>query len=490
MIVAAKQQLKMLSSAEMHLLHAGSCELLSRVGVRVTHTGIAKMLLERGAQRRGERILLSRELVEGALAQSARSIHFGAPDPAYSFTINGADNRVKFGTGGQALYLVQRTSNGWAKKPAGTEDLRKIVALCNQLHQVDFITRPVECDLPDDQKDVAKAKIFRQFCTKPMNLANLFKPERLESVLEIVGDPAYLSFIVSLVSSPLTMDSSAGEKLLALVQKDIPVAISSCPQGGTTAPFSEVGELLQLNAELLFGLVLANSARPGARVLYRGIPVTANLHSDASPRWCQPDSIRRLALAAQICRFYNLPCCGTAGVSDEAEPTAQGLSEKVLSWVYEAACGGQYINSALGMLEQVVSVAYYQYVLDDYALKLVKEKFRKNPSLEASQLVLNAALEVLSCFGVQPEEKTEAELLARIRHVENALEPYEEAYMEKQLEIIEKAVHQGSSTVFIKAARKGLREGYLYRGKKIEAPLDLSVVEERLAQGRLAEKNF
>ncbi|HAP31666.1 MAG TPA: hypothetical protein DCQ14_01230 [Firmicutes bacterium] len=480
MIVTEKQQLKMLSSAEMQLLHEGSCSLLSRVGVKVTHAGIAALLLASGAQCKGDRIMLPQDMVKNALAQSARIIQFEAPDPAYSFTVNGPENQVKFGTGGQALYVVQRTSNGWVRKSAGTDDLKQIIVLCNQLKQVDFITRPVECDLPDEQKDVAKAAVFRRYCSKPINLANLVKLARLAEVLEIIGNRAHLSFIISLVSSPLVMDSSAGDKFVAIVQKDIPVAISSCPQGGSTAPFSEVGELLQLNAELLFGFVLANVVRPGAKVLYRGIPITANLYSDASPRWCQPDSIRRVALAAQLCRFYNLPCCGTAGVSDQAVPSAQGISEKVLSWVYEAACGGQYINSALGMLEQVMSVSYYQYVIDDIALGIVKEKFSKAQSLAISQLALSAALEVLGCFGIEPDEKMEAELSARIRHIENGLEPYNETYIEDQLAVIEKAVNKSSSTVFMKAARKGLREGYLYKGARLDASLDLAAVAERL----------
>ena len=119
-----------------------------------------------------------------------------------------------------------------------------------------------------------------------MNLANLVKVERLDEVLEIVGNPSYVSFIISLVSSPLVMDSAAGEKFMTLVEK-IFLSPSLAALRGKHGPFSEVGELLQLHAELLFGFVLANIIRPGARVLYRGIPITANLYTDGSPRWCQ-----------------------------------------------------------------------------------------------------------------------------------------------------------------------------------------------------------
>ncbi len=480
MIISEMQQIKMLSPAEMQLIHGGALRLLAQVGIKVTHEGIAEKLISRGAQRQGERIFIPQNMVDNAMAETAKTIQFDAPDPVHGFTVSAAESQVKFGTGGQALYVVHRTSNGWVKKSAGSDDLKQILALCDQLENVDFITRPVECDVPEDQMDVEKAKIFRDYCSKPMNLANLVKVKHLDEVLDIIGNPAYASFVISLVSSPLVLDTAAGDKFMALLEKDLPVAISCCPQGGSTAPFSEVGELLQLHAELLFGFVLANVIRPGAKVLYRGIPITANLYTDGSPRWCQPDCIRRVAIAAQLCRFYNLPCCGTAGVSDEAEPTAQGLSEKVLSWTYEMASNAQYINSALGMLEQVMSVSYYQYVIDDIALGIVKQKFREDMSGNISQIALNATIEALSYFGVSVDGKMEAELNARIRHIENAIEPYSEDYINKQLAIIEKAVNQSSSTVYMMTARKGLREGYLYRGNRIDAPLDLSSVAERL----------
>lgn len=480
MIISDEQLIETLSPAEMELIHRGACRILSQIGVRVTHEDIAGRLLSRGAERKGDRIFISQEMIEEALAQTAKTIRFDAPEPAHGFTLDADENQVKFGPGGQALFIVHPVAGGWDRRAAGTNDLKQILALCDQLPQVDFTTRPVECDVPEDRMDVEKAKIFQQYCTKPMNLANIVKVEYLDKVLEIIGNPAYVSFIVSLVSSPLALDDFSGDKFVALLEKDLPVSISCCPQGGSTAPFSEVGELLQLHAELLFGFVLANVIRPGAKVLYRGIPITSNLYTDGSPRWCQPESIRRVTLAAQLCRYYNLPCCGTAGVSDETEPTAQGLAEKVLSWTYGIASGAQYINSALGMLEQVLSVSYHQYVIDDIALKIIKEKFAEDGTGETSVLAKDAAITALSHFGVAVDREIEDELTARIRHIENALEPYSEEYIEDQIANIKKAVEKTSSTVFMVAARRGLREGYLYQGDRIDAPLDLLDVTERL----------
>jgi|GEM_PF-1780067 len=475
------QRLQWLSNDELSRVHEGSCRLLAQVGVKVTHDRIAEILKDYGAEQKGDRILVPRELIDRALADTAKSIQFDAPDASHGFTVDASKNEVRFGTGGQALYVVHKTESGWEKKSAENEDLSRILALCDKLEHVDFVTRPVECDVPEDQMDVEKAKRFRDNSSKPMNLANLVKTEKLDEIVEIIGDKAYLSFIVCLVASPLTMDTSAGEKMLTLLEHDFPVAISSCPQGGSTAPFSEVGELVQLNAELLFGYVLANAVRPGAKVLYRGIPITSDLYSDGSPRWCQPESIRRVALAAQVCRYYGIPCCGTAGVSDEEVPSIQGISEKVLSWSYEAASGAHYINSALGMLHQVMSVAPYQYVIDNIALGILKEEFASHSDREIGETAVQTAKKVLSHFGAEADETVEAELRSRIEHIETGKEPYTDEYIDKQISDIEKAAtRQGGSNVFMKGARKGLREGYLYSGSRLDASLDLAPAKKQL----------
>ena len=273
MIISEKKQIKMLSNAEMELIHLGACRLLSRVGVKVTHEVIAEKLISQGALRKGERITIPANMVENALAKTAKTIQFDAPDPAYSFTLNAVENRVKFGPGGQALYIVHPAAGGWGRRPAGTDDLKQILVLCNRLKNVDFITRPVECDVPEDRMDLEKARIFRQYCSKPMNLANLIKVEHLDRVLEMIGDPAHVSFIISLISSPLVLDSAAGDKFIALVE-NLPVSISCCPQAEAPRPFRKWESCCSSMQNCSLDLFWAMSSDRG-QVTVPGIPVTS-----------------------------------------------------------------------------------------------------------------------------------------------------------------------------------------------------------------------
>lgn len=476
------QPCTMLASEEKDRLRNASCALLEEVGVKVGNRRVIDLLTQEGAVYENGRLRVPRAMVEGALATTPKTIRFGAPDPDRAFTVDGAGREVRFGTGGQALYVLHRRDGAYHRDPAGSADLEEIISLCDRLEHVDFITRPVECDVPAEEMDLRKARIFADNTSKPMNLANLVDPAKLPEIIETLGDASYLSFIVCLVASPLAVDDSAADKLFAIVERGLPVSLSSCPQAGTTAPLSEVGELIQLNAELLFGLTLVQAIREGAPALYRGIPITADLTTDGAPRWCQPESTRRLALAAELCRHMGVPCCGTAGVSDEREPTAQGVAEKAVSLTYEAAAGAQYINSAFGMLEQVMTVAPDQYVIDDMIVGLVKRELgdsyagsRREEGIHAAAAARSVALKALERLGVSVDDAVKDELDARLAFIEEGKEGYGEEEIQRQADALRAAVESpATGSYFMKKARKGLRAGYLYQGARIEGTLDLS----------------
>lgn len=474
------QRRALLSHAECELLHDGSCRLLSEVGVQLASPDAIRRFGDAGATHEGGRVRIPRRMVDEALGQTAKRIVLGAKNPERTIVLDAEAPLVHFGTGGQALYVLDHVDGAFRRRQAVTQDLIDILRICEQLESVDFVTRPVEPDVAEDEIDVLKARTFMAHTTKHMNLANLFRLDKLPEIIDTVGDKSWLSFIACVLVSPLNLVSPTTEKLMRLVEEDIPVAISSCPQAGTTAPLSEVGELIQVNAEVLAGVVLANLVRPGARVLYRGIPITSNLHRDVSPRWCQPDSIRRIALISDMTYFYGIPCCGTAAVADEKEPSAQAVAEKTLGWVFEAASGAQFVNSALGMLEQVLTVSPEQYIVDDMVISHVKTLFGERPDYDVTAVALTAVRDALGMFGVELTPQAESGIRARVDFILSPQEAVTAETVDTQLAALGEAVMSGrSSSKFMKGARAGLRKGWLFQGDGIEGGLDLTEVHRR-----------
>lgn len=471
------ERTKLLSDEDCQLIHEGSCRLLSDAGVHVESDKAVRMFRDNGATLKNERVRIPREMVEQAIQQTAKTIHLHAKNAENNITIDVNAPAIYFGTGGQALNVLHYDNGAFVRKPATSRDLIDIVRICEQLDNVDFITRPVEPDVSEEEMDLEKTRILLEHTSKHMNLANLVRIDKLPDILAAVNDPLLISFIASLTVSPLNLVNPTIDKFLKIVEHDIPVSISSCPQAGTTAPLSEVGELMQVNAEVLSAVVLANLVRSGAQVFYRGIPISSDLYSDGSPRWCQPESIRRVAMITDLTYFYGIPCCGTAAVSDEKEPNPQTVSEKTLSWVFETVSGAQFINSALGMLEQVLTVCPEQYIIDDKVLTLIKQLLNQSPDYDIRELAQTAVTEALDLFDVTMQPDMTQDISDRIDFILSDHEDYSSETVDAQVDLIREAVHSGkSSSKFMRASRSGLRRGWLYQGTRAEGSLNLTDV--------------
>lgn len=474
---------QLLNENDYQAIHCGSCRLLSEIGILLECEKAIDIFQKAGAHFEEGRIKIPTFMVDEAIQKTASQIILSAQKAENRLDINFENPLTYFGTGGQALNVLHYEKGAFKSESAVTQDLIDIVRICEQLDNASFITRPVEPNVPEEEIDLKKTRIFLENTTKHINLANLIKIEKLPDIIHVVQDKSLISFIACVIVSPLKWADDTAEKFMRIVEEDIPVAISSCPQAGATAPISEVGELIQVNAEVLSAVVLANLIRPGAKVLYRGIPITSNLHLDLSPRWCQPDSIRRVALISELTHYYKIPCCGTAAVSDEKKPNPQAVSEKAISMVFEAASGAQFVNSALGMLEQVLTVCPEQYIIDDRILALIKKLYSEASKPDPRAIAKVAVGESLEMFGIPVNPGMQQELENRIEFITMKKETYDEQTVDAQVEQIGKAVLSGrSGTKFIKAARAGLRQGLLYSGELFKGQLELSgVIQQKQA---------
>src|SRR5690606_16782325 len=79
--------------------------------------------------------------------------------------------------------------------------------------------------------------------------------------------------------SPLRYAPETVEVLDEIVRQGMPVAISSAPQAGATAPATLAGTLVQLTAEQLSGLTYVNLLRPGHPALLGYVPSVADLRT-------------------------------------------------------------------------------------------------------------------------------------------------------------------------------------------------------------------
>jgi trimethylamine--corrinoid protein Co-methyltransferase len=145
--------------------------------------------------------------------------------------------------------------------------------------------------------------------------------------------------------SPLLYYDPAVDKILFCAEKGIPLINYPAPQGGSTAPATFAGEIVQGSAESLSGLVLAQLVRPGAPFIYGAFATVMDMKTTVFSYGAAEMSLMVAALA-QIAQHYRLPFFGTAGCSDAKVPDAQAAAEATFSCLSSALSGANLVHDS------------------------------------------------------------------------------------------------------------------------------------------------
>jgi trimethylamine--corrinoid protein Co-methyltransferase len=358
-----------LSDSDIRQIHDASLTVLERTGIQLGDSEARQLFLAAGAVGDGERVLIPRAMVEDALSKACRSFILAGREPAHDMLMDG--ERVYLGTGGAAIKLMDL--DGTVRQPV-LADIARIGRLVDALDNIHFYLRPVVAlDVPQPLLDVNTAFAAVSSTTKHV-MTSAYTVQSARDVIELVSlimgsKAAYeerpiVSFVTCWAVSPLRYAPDTVAILLELVRQNIPVVISSAPQSGSTAPAALAGTLVQINAEELSGIVLCNLVRPSARILMGYVPLVADLRT-GNYTGGAPEYALMNAAATQLAHFYGIPIYNSAGLSDSKIPDSQAGYEKGLSTVTAALAGTNFTHHTAGFLENMLCVAYEQYVIDD-----------------------------------------------------------------------------------------------------------------------------
>jgi len=193
--------------------------------------------------------------------------------------------------------------------------------------------------------------------------------------------------------SPLSFAADVTTLLLEICRQRIPVVLSSAPMAGATAPVTLAGMLAQLNAEQLAGLTLTQLTQPGCPVVIGPIPATSDLRTGKYLGGSIELGMTNAAIS-QMAHFYRLPIYNSAGMTDAKLPDIQAGIEKTQSIIQVALSGANFIHHAAGILEDMSTIAYEQFVIDNEILGMAMRAVR---GIEVNEDTL--ALEVIDRVG-------------------------------------------------------------------------------------------
>ena len=99
------------------------------------------------------------------------------------------------------------------------------------------------------------------------------------TLAEMASSPGVITIIS--VNSPRRFDEAMSDGLVAMAENGQPVVITPFTLMGAMAPVTLAAALAQQNAEVLFGVVLAQAVRPGTPVMYGAFTSNVDMRSGA-----------------------------------------------------------------------------------------------------------------------------------------------------------------------------------------------------------------
>ena len=374
-------QYKPLTDEQVKRIHEASLTILSQTGVQVEGDEELQLFKKAGADVRGDRVRLTQSLIEDAVDKAPSRVVLAGRDPDNDLILEGA--RVYIGTGGAALQVLD-LETGKIRK-AVLQDVADMARIVDALDNIHFYLVPIyPTDLSKELVEINKYYASLANTTKHVQ-AGVYTIQGIRDVIEmsegIIGGAQSLrerpivSFITSWMVSPLKFAPGVTTLLIEICRQRMPVVLSAAPMSGTTAPVTLAGMLAQLNAEQLAGLVLTQLVQPECPVLIGPIPATADLHSC---RYLGGSVELGLCNAAitQLAHFYQVPIYNSAGMTEAKLPDIQAGMEKAQSVIQVALAGANFIHHAAGMLEDMSTIAYEQFVIDNDLLGMAMRAVR------------------------------------------------------------------------------------------------------------------
>jgi len=328
---ATRPTLRLLTATDIESIHNASLRILEKTGVVVKNAEALNLLKKSGCEVESQKktVRIPKSLVKECLRKTRPIIKLHSRDGKSELEI-GRNNTV-FNPGSSAVYFSDHLT-GEIRQPF-SKDLVQLVRLVDALKYIQAqSTAMVPSEVPEEIGDLYRLYLVLKNTTKPT----------------ITGAFTKLAIFDCCPSSPLMWSDTTCQNLIDCARFNLQAEIIPAPQMGATSPVTLAGTLVQFNAEFLSGLVISQTAKPGAPVIYGGSPTTFDMKY-LSSRLGSIENIMTACAAAQIAKHYELPCHAYLGLSDSKMIDAQcGIESGVGTTL--AALAGVNVVSGPGML--------------------------------------------------------------------------------------------------------------------------------------------
>jgi trimethylamine--corrinoid protein Co-methyltransferase len=361
---------EVLSGQEVERIHAASMEVLATVGVKVEWKTARELFRQAGADvdDGGQCVRIPEELVRWAVEQAPEQFTLYGSDPEFRLEIGG--DHVCFAGLGTPTHIMDASTG--ERRPCTFDDVVRHIQLinaCQYIHNSQMDVWPNDIPMTTIHAEAIWAwahhsrKPFGMGCYGYLPTLDMMRMMAIATggKDELRRRPRFFS--ICSVGSPLQMIQMQLEGLLICADYGQPLAMSPEAIAGATAPVTLAGLLVQQNASILAHVALAQIFRPGAPVLYGTVSTIANMRLGTVALGAVETGLIT-AGAAQMARYYGLPCRSVGGATESKREDLHAGQERTATLLPAVLAGVNFITCG-GTLDSTLLESDALLVLDD-----------------------------------------------------------------------------------------------------------------------------
>lgn len=361
---------RFLSDSLLDRIVAEARDVLAEVGVEMEQPEVRDLLLSSGCREEPGtgRVLIGAEPLDRALGSAPRSLTLHDRDGNVRADLGGS--RVHFTPGSAAINVLDEETG--RIRPPLTSDYIRYVRLVEDLPAIDYpSTALIPSDVPERISDAYRLYLSLVHGTGPV-VTGAFTVDGYrvmeEMLIAVRGSAraladAPLAIFSCCPTAPLKWSDVTSKNVIDGARRSIPVEFISMPLTGFAAPGTLVGSLVQHTAETLSGLVISQTAKPGAPILWGGSPAIFDYRYETTPVGAVETQILDCAYA-EIGKSLGLPTQAYTALSDSKRLDAQAGMESASGAILAALAGINSISGP-GMLDFESCFSLEKLVLDN-----------------------------------------------------------------------------------------------------------------------------
>lgn len=368
------------SDDEVHDIHATALRVLEELGIRVLLPDARRRLAAAGAlvDEDSMMVRIGRDIVAAALATAPRRIEAIAGAPERNMTLELGNMAFLAGCG--APNVTDIDGGRRAGSLADYERLTRIIQSFDVLHMQGPYIESQDVDVR-----------FRHLATtrSQLTLSDKFPfvyargTPQTEDAFQMIALARGLTpeafaanahcYTVINTNSPRQLDIPMAQGIIDFARAGQVSIITPFCLAGAMAPITVAGAVTLQHAEALAGIVLSQSVRPGAPVVYGSFASNVDMKS-GSPAFGTPEHVKATLASGQLARLIGLPWRSGGGSAANINDAQAAHETQFALWGSVLAGATVCIHSA-GWLEGGLSVSFEKLITDIEALQTIAELF-------------------------------------------------------------------------------------------------------------------